>query len=122
MTLVIIVLLLLLSFLVSRYNRSTNMWWACLLTITLGLLVGIASKSFSKTIKDSNTTAIVLYNTTDDNYLLDMQSLVATVTEGTTVANLGLQVISSVSKELPDASLEKYLLKGRDSPEIKDSS
>lgn len=121
MTLVIIISSLLISFLVSRYYRSTNMWWACLLTITLGLLVGIASKSFSNTIKDSNTTAIVLYNTTDDNCLLDMQSLVATVTEGTTVANLGLQVIK-VSKELSDKLYNMRLLKGRDQPFMIDSS
>lgn len=121
MTLVIIISLLLISFLVSRYHRSTNMWWACLLTITLGLLVGIASKNFSKTTKNSNTTAIALYNLTDDNFLLDMQSSVVTVTEGTTTANQGLQVIE-VSKELSDKMYNMRLLKGRDQPFMIDSS
>ena len=117
MTLVIIISLLLISFLVSRYYRSTNMWWACLLTITLGLLVGIASKSFSNTTKDSNKDN----EKNTDNKLLDMQSLVATVTEGTTAANLGLQVIK-VSKELSDKLYNMRLLKGRDQPFMIDSS
>lgn len=116
-----ILALLVFAFIVSRINRSTKMWWTFVFTILLGLLIGIMSKQMTNSNEEEYAT--LSFDTVDNSYnTIDMQSLVATVTEGTTVANLGLQVISSVSKELPDASLEKYLLKERDSPEIKDSS
>lgn len=117
-----IIVLLLVSWIVARSYRSSNVWWIYVFTIMLGLLVGVVGKNL---VVSNNTTKVACSYNTDDNddYSTNMQSLVAAVTEGTTIAIQGLQVISmSNNNHLSGALYEQYLARGRDQPEIKDSS
>ena len=122
MTTVFILVMLLVAFVASRMFRSTKMWWAFILTISVGLLMGMLSNNVVKSQKDF-TTYTQSISTGDNIESADMQSLVSTVTEGTTIANLGLQVIDTESvSTLSDALVDQHPLKGRDSPDINDTS
>lgn len=122
MTVIGILMLLLVAFIAARLYRSTKIWWACVFAIVAGLLIGMVGKN----VMGSNNEPIACtqpISTEDGVDSADMQSLVATVTEGTTTASQGLQVITAESIGTASGALVgQYLLKGRDSPEIEDSS
>lgn len=56
----LIVLLIVIAFVCARIMRSTRTWWACIIAILAGLLIGLASKYV---ISDSNDELTVI--TTD---------------------------------------------------------
>ena len=123
MTTALILTMILVAFVAARLFKSTKMWWAYLLAISVGLLMGMLSSNIVDETKSSTMCTQTI--STVDNLLesTDMQSLVATVTEGTTVAILGLQVICKDSNnKLSDALIVQHPLRGRDSPGINDSS
>ena len=77
--------LLTVAFILARLFRSTGMWWKLVFAIMAGLLVGILSKEVVKSDNDKTTSLTSLVSTmSNDDALTCMQSLVATVTEGTT--------------------------------------
>lgn len=120
----VIVLLILLAFVIARYFRSTSMWWKLIFAITAGLLVGILSKEVVKSDNDKTTSLTELVSTMN-NYksLACMQSLVATVTEGTTICQTGVAGNIAKDEELFDALTNKNTFtNGRDSPAIEDDS
>lgn len=118
MTLAIIGLLTV-AFILARLFRSTGMWWKLVFAIMAGLLVGILSKENDKT---TSLTSLVSTMSNDDA-LTCMQSLVATVTEGTTVRLTGVAGYIVKDEELFDAlTKNNTFTNGRDSPEIEDDS
>lgn len=120
----VIILLFVVAFVLARYFRSTSMWWKLIFAITAGLLVGILSKEV--VISDNGkTTSLTELVSTVDNYesLACMQSLVATVTEGTTICQTGVAGNIAEDTELFDALTNKNTFtNGRDSPAIEDDS
>ena len=101
------------------------MWWIYISCIVAGLLVGMLSKEVIETSKKVNhTTSITqLVNTVDDFNSACTQSLVCTVTEGTTDCLSG--VVSNMTElklKLSDALISNIYTNGRDSPAIEDDS
>lgn len=120
-----IIVLLLVAFVFARGFRSDKMWWIYISCIIAGLLVGMLSKEVIETSKKVNhTTSITqLVNTVDDYSSACTQSLVCTVTEGTTNCLSG--VVSNMSElrvKLSDALISNIYTNGRDSPAIEDDS
>ena len=116
--------LLTVAFILARLFRSTGMWWKLVFAIMAGLLVGILSKEVVKSDNDKTTSITSLVSTmSNDDALTCMQSLVATVTEGTTNCLSG--VVSNMSElkvKLSDALISNIYTNGRDSPAIEDDS
>ena len=120
-----IIVLLLVAFVFARGFRSDKMWWIYISCIVAGLLVGMLSKEVIETSKKVNhTTSITqLVNTVDDFNSTCTQSLVCTVTEGTTVRLTGVAGYIVKDEELFDAlTKNNTFTNGRDSPEIEDDS
>lgn len=120
----VIILLFVVAFVLARYFRSTSMWWKLIFAITAGLLVGILSKEVAISDSDKATSLTELVSTVN-NYesLACMQSLVATVTEGTTICQTGVAGNIAKNTELFDALTNKNIFtNGRDSPAIEDDS
>lgn len=119
MTPAIILVLILAAFILARSFRSTKMWWRLLFAIMAGLLVGMLSKGLTES-KDSANLLTELISTMDNNSTtMDMQSLVATVTEGTTDCQSGVASYPIVEEELFDALINVTCsTNGRDSPLI----
>lgn len=120
-----IIVLLLVAFVLARGFRSDKMWWIYISCIVAGLLVGMLSKEVIETSKKVNhTTSITqLVNTVDNLNSTCTQSLVCTVTEGTTNCLSG--VVSNMSElkvKLSDALISNIYTNGRDSPAIEDDS
>jgi hypothetical protein len=120
-----IIVLLIVAFVLARNFRSDKMWWIYISCIIAGLLVGMLSKEVIETSKKVNhTTSITqLVNTVDDFNSTCTQSLVCTVTEGTTDCLSG--VVSNMSElkvKLSDALISNIYTNGRDSPAIEDDS
>lgn len=116
-----IILLVLAAFIASRLLKSTKMWWTLMFAMLAGLLVGVLSKEVvNSSKKNKETTSITQVVNTNDNKLeiTGTQSLVATVTEGTTVANLGLRVTNVISNELSKVITNNFISNNRASPEI----
>ena len=116
-----IILLVLVAFIASRLLKSTKMWWTLMFAMLAGLLVGVLSKEVvNSSKKNKETTSITQVVNTNDNELeiTGTQSLVATVTEGTTVANLGLRVTNVISNELSKVITNNFTSNNRASPEI----
>lgn len=120
-----IIVLLLVAFVFARGFRSDKMWWIYISCIVAGLLVGMLSKEVivrSGTNKQ-DTSITQLINTVDDFNYACTQSLVRTVTEGTTNRLSG--VVSNMSElklKLSDALVSNTCANGRDSPAIEDDS
>ena len=120
-----IIVLLLVAFVFARGFRSDKMWWIYISCIVAGLLVGMLSKEVIETSKKVNhTTSITqLVNTVDDFNSTCTQSLVCTVTEGTTVRLTGVAGYIVKDEGLFDAlTKNNTFTNGRDSPEIEDDS
>lgn len=120
-----IIVLLLVAFVFARGFRSDKMWWIYISCIVAGLLVGMLSKEVIETSKKVNhTTSITqLVNTVDDFNSTCTQSLVCTVTKGTTDCLSG--VVSNMTElklKLSDALISNIYTNGRDSPAIEDDS
>ena len=124
MTAAWIIVLLIVAFVCTRIFRSTKMWWIFMSAIMAGLLVGILSKEVVKSDNDKTTSITSLVSTmSNDDALTCMQSLVATVTEGTTVRLTGVAGYIVKDEELFDAlTKSNTFTNGRDSPEIEDDS
>lgn len=124
MTPAVILLLLFSAFIAARLFRSTGMWWKLVFAIMAGLLVGILSKGITTSDNDKHNTLTELVSTMSNNEsLLCMQSLVATVTEGTTDCLTGVAGYIVKDEELFDAlTKSNTFTNGRDSPEIEDDS
>lgn len=124
MTPAIIIVLLTVAFILARLFRSTGMWWKLVFAIMAGLLVGILSKGITTSDNDKHNTLTELVSTMSNNEsLLCMQSLVATVTEGTTDCLTGVAGYVVKDEELFDAlTNNSTFTNGRDSPEIEDDS
>lgn len=120
----VIILLFVVAFVLARYFRSTNMWWKLIFAITAGLLVGILSKEVVKSDNDKTTSLTELVSTMNNcESLTCMQSLVATVTEGTTICQTGVAGNMIREEELFDALANRNTFtNGRDSPAIEDDS
>lgn len=67
----LIVLLVIVAFIAARMMRSTKIWWACIIAIMAGLLVGITSKSI---ISDSDDELTVITTDFNNSQYLYMQS------------------------------------------------
>lgn len=119
-----IIPLLFVAFILARLFRSTGMWWKLVFAIMAGLLVGILSKGITTSDNDKKDTLTELVSTMSNNEsLLCMQSLVATVTEGTTDCLTGVAGYVVKDEELFDAlTNNSTFTNGRDSPEIEDDS
>lgn len=124
MTAAWILVLLLVAFVSARLFRSTNMWWTLFTAIVAGLLVGMLSKEVAaRSEKNKQTTSITqLVDTNDNQNLICMQSLVETVTEGSTVCQTGVASNEEDSKVLSGVFTSNTMINGRDSPEIEDDS
>lgn len=119
----VIILLLIVAFLIARMFRSTGMWWKLVFAITAGLLVGVLSKGISNSGNEINTLTELVSTMNDSELLPCMQSLVATVTEGTTICQTGVAGNINNDEELFDAlTNNNTFTNGRDSPAIKDDS
>lgn len=119
-----IIMLILSAFVISRMFRSTDMWWKLLFALVAGLLVGILSRGLAESKKDLAKASIELIspmnNETSTAY---MQSLIATVTEGTIVCQSGVASYTNVDKPLFDALIKvDNHTNGRDSPTPYDTS
>lgn len=119
----VIILLLIVAFVLARYFRSTSMWWKLVFAITAGLLVGILSKGIEESNKDNSTLTELVSTMNNYESLTCMQSLVATVTESTTVCQTGVAGNIVEDEKLFDALTNKdTFTNGRDSPAIEDDS
>lgn len=120
-----IIVLLLVAFVFARGFRSDKMWWTYISCIVAGLLVGMLSKEVivRSGMNKQDTSITQLINTVDDFNYACTQSLVRTVTEGTTNRLSG--VVSNMSElklKLSDALVSNTCANGRDSPAIEDDS
>lgn len=120
-----IIVLLLVAFVFARGFRSDKMWWIYISCIVAGLLVGMLSKEVivRSGMNKQDTSITQLINTVDDFNYTCTQSLVRTVTEGTTNRLSG--VVSNMSElklKLSDALISNTCANGRDSPVIEDDS
>lgn len=120
-----IIVLLLVAFVFARGFRSDKMWWIYISCIVAGLLVGMLSKEVivRSGMNKQDTSITQLINTVDDFNYACTQSLVRTVTEGTTNRLSG--VVSNMSElklKLSDALVSNTCANGRDSPSIEDDS
>lgn len=120
-----IIVLLLVAFVFARGFRSDKMWWIYISCIVAGLLVGMLSKEVivRSGMNKQDTSITQLINTVDDFNYACIQSLVRTVTEGTTNRLSG--VVSNMSElklKLSDALVSNTCANGRDSPAIEDDS
>lgn len=120
-----IIVLLLVAFVFARGFRSGKMWWIYISCIVAGLLVGMLSKEVivRSGMNKKDTSITQLINTVDDYSSACTQSLVCTVTEGTTNCLSG--VVSNMSElkvKLSDALISNIYTNGRDSPAIEDDS
>lgn len=124
MTAAWILVLLLVAFVSARLFRSTTMWWTLFTAIVAGLLVGMLSKEVAvRSEKNKEATSITqLVNTIDNQNLICMQSLVETVTEGSTVCQTGVASNDEDSRVLSKVFTSGTAINGRDSPEIEDDS
>ena len=117
-----IIVLLLVAFVFARGFRSDKMWWIYISCIVAGLLVGMLSKEVIVR-SGMNKQDTQLINTVDDYSSACTQSLVCTVTEGTTNCLSG--VVSNMPElkvKLSDALISNIYTNGRDSPAIEDDS
>ena len=120
-----IIVLLLVAFVFARGFRSDKMWWIYISCIVAGLLVGMLSKEVivRSGMNKQDTSITQLINTVDDYSSACTQSLVCTVTEGTTVRLTGVAGYIVKDEELFDAlTKNNTFTNGRDSPEIEDDS
>ena len=120
-----IIVLLLVAFVFARGFRSDKMWWIYISCIVAGLLVGMLSKEVivRSGMNKKDTSITQLINTVDDYSSACTQSLVCTVTEGTTVRLTGVAGYIVKDEELFDAlTKNNTFTNGRDSPEIEDDS
>ena len=120
-----IIVLLIVAFVLGRNFRSDKMWWIYISCIVAGLLVGMLSKEVivRSGMNKQDTSITQLINTVDDYSSACTQSLVCTVTEGTTNCLSG--VVSNMSElkvKLSDALISNIYTNGRDSPAIEDDS
>lgn len=120
-----IIVLLLVAFVFARGFRSDKMWWIYISCIVAGLLVGMLSKEVivRSGMNKQDTSITQLINTVDDFNYACTQSLVRTVTKGTTNRLSG--VVSNMSElklKLSDALVSNTCANGRDSPAIEDDS
>ena len=120
-----IIVLLIVAFVLGRNFRSDKMWWIYISCIVAGLLVGMLSKEVivRSGMNKKDTSITQLINTVDDHSSACTQSLVCTVTEGTTNCLSG--VVSNMSElkvKLSDALISNIYTNGRDSPAIEDDS
>lgn len=120
-----IIVLLLVAFVFARGSRSDKMWWIYISCIVAGLLVGMLSKEVivRSGMNKQDTSITQLINTVDDFNYACTQSLVRTVTEGTTNRLSG--VVSNMSElklKLSDALVSNACANERDSPAIEDDS
>lgn len=120
-----IIVLLLVAFVFARGFRSDKMWWIYISCIVAGLLVGMLSKEVivRSGMNKQDTSITQLINTVDDFNYACTQSLVRTVTEGTTNRLSG--VVSNMSElklKLSDVLISNTCANGRDSPTIEDDS
>lgn len=116
-----IILLVLAAFIASRLLKSTKMWWTLMFAMLAGLLVGVLSKEVvNSSKKNKETTSITQVVNTNDNELeiTGTQSLVVTVTEGATIAYLGLRVTNVISNKLSKVITNNFISNNRASPEI----
>lgn len=118
-----IIVLLLVAFVFARGFRSDKMWWIYISCIVAGLLVGMLSKEVivRSGMNKQDTSITQLINTVDDFNYACTQSLVRTVTEGTTNRLSG--VVSNMSElklKLLDVLISNTCANGRDSPAIED--
>lgn len=120
----IVILLLIAAFVLARVFRSTKMWWSLVFAILAGLLVGILSKGITGPKKDSVKALTEVVSTANSNESsLCTQSLVATVTEGTTDCLSGVASYTNEDEELFDVlTMVNTGINGRDSPAIEDDS
>lgn len=120
-----IIVLLSVAFVFARGFRSDKMWWIYISCIVAGLLVGMLSKEVivRSGMNKQDTSITQLINTVDDFNYACTQSLVRTVTEGTTNRLSG--VVSNMSElklKLSDALISNTCANERDSPAIEDDS
>lgn len=120
-----IIVLLLVAFVFARGFHSDKMWWIYISCIVAGLLVGMLSKEVivRSGMNKQDTSITQLINTVDDYSSACTQSLVCTVTEGTTNCLSG--VVSNMSElkvKLSGALISNIYTNGRDSPAIEDDS
>lgn len=122
MTAAWILVILLGSFICTRIFRSTRMWWIYISFILAGLLVGMLSKEVSKSNKEDLTSYTQLISNSIDYSSMDCTQFVATVTEGPIVGHP--EIVSYNSHySLSDRKLTNmHTTRGRDSPNIEDSS
>lgn len=120
-----IIVLLLVAFVFARGFRSDKMWWIYISCIVAGLLVGMLSKEVivRSGMNKKDTSITQLINTVDDYSSACTQSLVCTVTEGTTNCLSGVvNNMSELKVKLSDALISNIYTNGRDSPAIEDDS
>lgn len=124
MTTAAIIVLIISAFIIARLFRSTKLWWKLVFAITAGLLVGMLSKGLTESKKDSAQPITELISSmTNSDSLMQMQSLVATVTEGTTDCLSGVAGYVIKDEELFDALVNvTAYANGHDSPEIQNDS
>ena len=114
-----IIVLLVVAFVFARGFRSDKMWWIYISCIVAGLLVGMLSKEVivRSGMNKKDTSITQLINTVDDYSSACTQSLVCTVTEGTTVRLTGVAGYIVKDEELFDAlTKNNTFTNGRDSP------
>lgn len=122
MTHAVIVVLLFAAFVLARVFRSTSMWWKLVFAMMAGLLVGILSKDIAFDNQTDDSTELVS-TVNNSNFLDSMQSLVGTVTEGTTICQTGVAGNLAKKQKLFDAlAIIDTFTRTRDQPEyINDS-
>lgn len=93
----LIVLLVIIAFLIAKSQRSTKLWWTFVIAILSGLLTGIVSETCLSD-EDKQVLTEISANVSS---IECMQSLVATVTEGTTIgqSEVAGYIVEEVEKE-----------------------
>lgn len=91
----LIVLLVIVAFIVARMMRSTKIWWACIIAIMAGLLVGIMSKSI---ISDSNDELTVVTTDFNNNQYLYMQSALIDFNDDEVAGHTNIEPIIYIGK------------------------
>ncbi len=123
MTPAIIIVLVMAAFVIARLFRSTKMWWKLLFAIMTGLLVGMLSKGLTGSKHPVKPVTELISTINNADPLMCMQSLVATVTEGTTVCQSGVAGHIIKDEVLFDALISKHTgTNGRNPPAIQNDS
>lgn len=122
MTAAWILVILLGSFICTRIFRSTRMWWIYISFILAGLLVGMLSKEVSKSNKKDLTSYTQLISNSIRDNSMDCTQFVATVTEGPTIGHPEIVSYNSHYSLFNRELTNKHTTRGRDSPNIEDSS